>query len=160
MRWLLALAVLAPVTANVVLAAGPTVEVAAPSNEIGDAGAALGNVWDMNTINDIIWTQPNASGQTVNYAAQSGVAGAYGNVVRGVTPSGSDLASAFYTDANLSIPGKVYKYLLYRTQIAPQNPGEKWKSGHKRADSVRLKLGRQLAGRCLSGTTLFEGVCH
>ena len=55
---------------GVALADSPVVNVAAPSQNIGDLGAALGNVWDMDSTSDIRWKQPNASGQTVQYTVQ------------------------------------------------------------------------------------------
>lgn len=109
---------------SIALAAGPTVEIVAPSNEVGDAGAALGNVWDMNDLDDVTWSQPNSSGQTVSYSIDASPLDTYGLALRGSVPSGSDLATAFYTNADQSIPGTVYKYLVYRSLIAPWYPGE------------------------------------
>jgi hypothetical protein len=51
-------------------------------------------------------------------------AGGSGFVLRGAAPKGSDLASAFYTDSSISIPSQLYRYLIYRSYIAPHQPGE------------------------------------
>ncbi|GIK41356.1 MAG: hypothetical protein BroJett011_51890 [Chloroflexota bacterium] len=112
-----------------VLAADPAVNVVAPSNEFGEAGAALGNVWDMNSLNDVAWTQPDAKNRKVQYtlwpATAPGVPpGGSGFVLRGVTPKGSDLASAFYTNSQVSIPSHIYRYLIYRLYLAPHQPDE------------------------------------
>ncbi|MBI1876965.1 MAG: hypothetical protein HYR94_01790 [Chloroflexi bacterium] len=114
---------------HVALAADPVVSVQAPSHEIGDVGAALGNVWDMSSLNDIAWTQPDGRNQTVQYtlyqAGDLGVPpGAFGYVLRGAVPKGSDLASAFYTNSSVSIPSQIYRYLIYRAYIAPHQPDE------------------------------------
>jgi hypothetical protein len=45
-------------------------------------------------------------------------------VLRGVTPKGSDLATAFYTNSQASIPGHIYRYLIYRMYLAPLQPYE------------------------------------
>ncbi len=88
---ILALTVLLLFTAGTALADNPDVTIVAPPHEIGDLGAALGNTWTMDSMADVVWKQPDASGQTVKYTAQSGVTGAYGLVLRGETPKGSDL---------------------------------------------------------------------
>lgn len=102
----------------------PSVTIAAPDHEIGDLGAALGNTWTMDGTDDVVWTQPDASGRTVNYTLQFGIPGAYGQVLRGQTPQGSDLASAFYADTDTDLPSDVYRYLVYRSYIPPHQPGE------------------------------------
>lgn len=111
-----------------VLADNPTVEVVAPAASIGDLGATLNNVWNMDNQNDVVWRQPNQSGQTVQYELQQAGQGAptdsYGYVLKGSVPKGSDLASAFYANETYSIPGHIYRYLLYRSYIAPHQPGE------------------------------------
>jgi hypothetical protein len=119
-----ALATILFLAGEVVLAADPTVTIVAPSHNIGDLGAALGNTWTMDSTADVVWKQPDASGRTVNYTVRSGVAGAYGTVLRGETPKGSDLVSAFYTHASVDIPEETYRYLIYRSYIAPHQPGE------------------------------------
>jgi len=121
---ILALLSSAALFASAGLAADPTVTVEAPSNEIGDVGAARGNVWDMSSTSDISWTQPDASNRNIDYSVAAGQSGAYGSALRGEHPKGSDLASAFYTNSSLSIPGNIYRYFLYRAWIAPQQPGE------------------------------------
>ncbi|HXV42107.1 MAG TPA: hypothetical protein VEC96_03525, partial [Anaerolineae bacterium] len=114
---------------DVALAADPTGTVVAPSNEFGDAGAALGNVWDMNSLGDVAWTQPDANNRTVQYTLHPANApgvppGGNGWVLRGVTPRGSDLATAFYTNSTVSIPSHIYRYLIYRSYLAPHQPNE------------------------------------
>ncbi|GAB4436120.1 MAG: hypothetical protein Kow0031_17850 [Anaerolineae bacterium] len=106
------------------LADSPTVSVAAPSHNQGDMGAALGDVIDGSSMSEIKWLQPNASGQTQSYSVSSVPANTYGTALRGVTPNGSDLATAFYVNSNVSIPGNVYKYLVYRSWVANHKPGE------------------------------------
>lgn len=111
------------------MAADPAVNVVAPSNEFGDAGAALGNVWDMNSVSDVTWKQPDANNRAVQYTLKSATdpsvpAGGSGFVLRGVTPKGSDLVSAFYTNSQVSIPSQIYRYLIYRLYIAPHQPDE------------------------------------
>jgi hypothetical protein len=128
-RAFLAVVVFSWGTANLALAADPSVNVAAPSNEFGDMGAALGNVRDMNSLGDITWTQPDSKGRTVQYTLQAANAagvppGGSGWVLRGVTPKGSDLASAFYTNSQVSIPSQIYRYLIYRLYLAPHQPDE------------------------------------
>ena len=121
---LVAAAVVTIMFPHAALADEPTVTIVAPSHEIGDAGAALDNVWDMNSVDDIVWKQPNSSGQTVQYSVDPSVGDTYGSALRGETPEGSDLASAFYVDSDVSIPSNVYRYFLYRTLIANHQPGE------------------------------------
>ncbi|MCB0155719.1 MAG: hypothetical protein KDF65_13055 [Anaerolineae bacterium] len=121
---LLAAILLLLVSTPATLAGSPTATVVAPSNEVGDAGAALGNVWDMDSPADIVFRQPDAGGARTSYTLNNSLPDTYGNAVRGVTPKGSDLASAFYTDSDLSIPGNVYRYLLYRVSIANHTSGE------------------------------------
>lgn len=114
---------------HIALAAEPTASVKAPSNEVGDVGATLGNVWDMNGLNDIAWTQPDSRNRTVQYSLHPAndpivPPGASGYVIRGTSPKGSDLATAFYTNASVSIPSQIYRYLIYRSYIAPHQPDE------------------------------------
>jgi hypothetical protein len=75
-----------------------------------------------------VWKQPSSNGSTTQYTLQTAgtasVPGGYGLVLRGVTPSGKDLASAFYVDSSVSIPGNIYKYLIYRSAIAPFEGGD------------------------------------
>jgi hypothetical protein len=111
-------------TARRVQADNPTVTVVAPSHEIGDLGAALGNTWTMDSEADVVWRQPDSSGDTVDYTLRSGIGGAYGQVLEGRTPKGSDLASSFYTHAGVALPDQTYRYLIYRSYIAPQKAGE------------------------------------
>lgn len=110
--------------ASPALADGPTAEVAAPSHQFGDVGAALCNVWNMDSPDDIAWKQPNASGETVQYRVEENAPGAYGLVLRGETPQGSDLTTAFYTDLDVSIPDQTYHYFVYRAYIAPHQADE------------------------------------
>lgn len=125
---------------SVALAADPSVNIVAPSNEFGDVGATLGNVWDMNSLNDIAWTQPDSKNRTVQYTLKSAAdpsvpPGGSGFVLRGVTPKGSDLVTAFYTNSQVSIPGNIYRYLIYRLYIAPHQPNE---AGIERSNSRYL----------------------
>jgi hypothetical protein len=92
--------------------AAPAASITAPSSTIGDFGASQGNVWDMNSVNDIVWTQPNASGRTI--ALSQPEAG----IVHGVTPQGSDLAIGLYTSSSTNLPSSQYHHLLYRLRIA------------------------------------------
>jgi hypothetical protein len=118
------------------LADNPTVSVEAPSHNVGDMGAALGDVWDGSSTGEIKWTQPDASNRRTSFSVQNGVGGAYGSVLKGAIPdcgnkkidtNCSDLASAFYTDANVSLPGNVYKYFIMRMFVAPHQAGESGK---------------------------------
>lgn len=120
----LAFILLCLLTAPPVRAGNPMVKVAAPSHEIGDLGAALGNTWTMDSEADVAWTQPDNSADTVDYEVRAGVAGAYGQVLRGETPKGSDLATAFYANANVDLPDQTYRYLIYRSYIDVQHSGE------------------------------------
>ncbi len=122
----LGLTVLMGLAGGVARADSPTVTIVAPSQAMGDFGASQGNVWDMSGANDVTWTQPNSNGQTISYSIPtSGLpADSYGNVLLGSTPTGSDLAMAFYTNGSVSIPSQTHRYLLYRSWIAPHQPGE------------------------------------
>lgn len=125
----LAVAMLGLSVSQVALAADPSANVVAPSNEFGDVGAALGNVWDMNSLSDIAWTQTDSKNRKVQYtllsAGNPGVpAGGSGWVLQGVTPKGSDLATAFYTNSQVSLPSNIYHYLIYRLYLAPHQPDE------------------------------------
>ncbi|MFQ5612854.1 MAG: hypothetical protein ACE5H9_12040 [Anaerolineae bacterium] len=102
----------------------PAASIAAPAQAIGDLGAASGNVWNMDSLGDVVWAQPNASNQTVQYSVQAGVSGAYGSVLRGEAPQGSDLVSAFYADGDTSIASDTYHHLLYRAYVDVWHPGE------------------------------------
>lgn len=121
---LLALATLILNFNGIALADDPGVNLAAPTANLGDLGAALGDVWNMDSTGDVVWTQPDSSNRTVEYTLENNVAGAYGQALRGEAPKGSDLASAFYADADLSLPGQVYRYLIYRAFIPPHQPNE------------------------------------
>jgi hypothetical protein len=114
------------------LADSPTVSVAAPSHNQGDMGAALGDVINGSSLSEIKWLQPDGSGKRQSYSISSAPANTYGTALRGVTPTGSDLATAFYTDSSVSIPGGVYKYLVYRSWVANHKSGEggiEWTNG-------------------------------
>ncbi|RME98203.1 MAG: hypothetical protein D6768_17880 [Chloroflexi bacterium] len=102
----------------------PVVSVSAPTHQTGDAGAALGDVWDGSSTGEVKWVQPDASGRKTTYRVLNGVPGAYGTVLEGKAPTGSDLVSAFYTDSSVSLPSNVYKYLVLRSYIAPHQSGE------------------------------------
>ena len=94
--------------------AAPSISIAAPSAAIGDLGAWQGNVWDMDSTGDIAWTQPNASGQTIQLSQPSA------GIVRGRVPEGSDLAIAFYADSSTNLPSSQYHHLTYRLKIAAE----------------------------------------
>ncbi len=111
-------------TAHLVLAQAPTVSVVAPSSTEGDFGASQGNVWDMDSTNDIVWVQPNTSGGTTSYTVDTSFTDIYGSALRGVTPQGSDLASAFYTNSDTSIDGAQYYYFIMRLYIPNKGAGE------------------------------------
>lgn len=92
----------------------PSVSIVAPSAAMGDFGASQGNVWDMNSTNDIVWTQYNASGQTIQLSQLSA------GIVRGRIPERSALAIAFYASSSTNLPSKQYHHLLYRLKIAAE----------------------------------------
>jgi hypothetical protein len=94
----------------------PSVSIAMPSSGVGDFGASQGNVWDMDSVSDIVWTQPNASGQTITLSQPAP------GIVRGQTPEGSDLAVAFYANPSISLPSAEYHHLTYKLKIAAEEP--------------------------------------
>jgi hypothetical protein len=94
--------------------AAPSASIVAPSAAIGDFGASQGNVWDMDTTDDIVWTQHNASGQTISLSQPSP------GIVRGRVPEGDDLAITFYTNSSTSLPSSKYHHLTYRLKIAAE----------------------------------------
>jgi hypothetical protein len=94
--------------------AGPSATIVAPSAAIGDFGASQGNVWDMDSTSDIVWTQPNASGQTIALSQPSQ------GIVRGRVPEGDDLAIAFYASSSNNLPASRYHHLTYRLKIAAE----------------------------------------
>jgi hypothetical protein len=101
--------------------AAPSASIVAPSAAIGDFGASQGNVWDMQNTSDIVWTQYNRSGQTIQLSQYSS------SIVRGRTPEGSDLAIAFYTSSSTNLPSSQYHHLIYRLRIAAE--GSCWTNG-------------------------------
>ncbi len=101
--------------------AAPSVSIVAPSAAIGDFGASQGNVWDMNSTDDIVWTQYNRSGQTIELSQYSS------SIVRGKIPKGSDLAIAFYKSSSTNLPSSQYHHLVYRLRIAAE--GSCWTNG-------------------------------
>jgi hypothetical protein len=92
--------------------AAPSATIVAPSAAIGDFGANQGNVWDMDNASDIVWTQSNASGQTISLSQPSS------GIVRGQVPEGDDLAIVFYTSSSTNLPSSQYHHLTYRLKIA------------------------------------------
>jgi hypothetical protein len=94
--------------------AAPGVSIAAPSAAIGDFGASQGNIWDMNSTSDIVATQYDASGHTIELSQPSP------GIVRGVTPEGDDLAIAFYANPSVNLTSSQYHHLLYKLTIAPE----------------------------------------
>jgi hypothetical protein len=101
--------------------AAPSASIVAPSQAIGDFGAKQGNVWDMNSMSDIVWTQSNRSGQTIQLSQPSP------GIVRGKVPEGSDLAIAFYASSGTDLPSSQYHHLIYRLKIAAE--GGCWTNG-------------------------------
>jgi hypothetical protein len=99
----------------------PSASIVAPSAAIGDFGASQGNVWDMNSTDDIVWRQSNRSGQKIELSQYSS------SIVRGRTPEGSDLAIAFYTSSSANLPSSQYHHLIYRLRIA--RDGSCWTNG-------------------------------
>jgi hypothetical protein len=87
----------------------PSASITAPSAAIGDFGASLGNVWDMNSTGDIVAQQESFPLE---------VRPELGTVVRGRIPGGEDLAIAFYTNSSVNLPSSQYHHLLYRLRIA------------------------------------------
>ncbi len=94
--------------------AAPSVSITAPSAAVGDFGASQGNVWDMDSTSDIVWTQTNKSGQTIQLGQP------LPGIVRGDVPEGSDLAVAFYTSSSTNLPSDQYHHLIYRLKIAAE----------------------------------------
>jgi hypothetical protein len=89
--------------------AAPSASIAAPSAAIGDFGASQGNVWDMDSTSDIVWTQEPFT-----------LEDRPGTVVRGYIPPGADLAIAFYTSSSTNLPTSQYHHLTYKLKIAAQ----------------------------------------
>jgi len=89
--------------------AAPSASFAAPSAAIGDFGASQGNVWDMDSTGDIVWTQEPFT-----------LENRPGTVVRGYIPEGEDLAIAFYTSSSTNLPSGQYHHLLYKLKIAAE----------------------------------------
>ena len=77
-------------------------------------GANQGNVWDMDSTSDIVWTQSNGSGQTISLSQSSP------GIVRGRAPEGDDLAVVFYTSLSTNLPSSQYHHLTYRLKIADE----------------------------------------
>jgi hypothetical protein len=94
--------------------AAPSATIVAPSSAIGDFGASRGNVWDMDSTDDIVWTQSDASGQTIELSQPSP------GIVRGRTPEGDDLAIALYTSSSTNLPSSQYHHLTYKLKIAAE----------------------------------------
>jgi hypothetical protein len=90
--------------------AAPSVSIAAPSAAIGDFGASQGNVWDMDRVTDIVWTQEPFPLQKL----------AGGTIVRGRIPEGEDLGIGFYTSPTTNLPSSQYHHLTYRLKIAAE----------------------------------------
>lgn len=92
--------------------AGPSATIVAPSAAIGDFGASQGNVWNMDSTSDIVWTQSNGLGQTISLSQLSP------GIVRGRVPEGDDLAIVFYANSSKNLPSSDYHHLTYRLKIA------------------------------------------
>ncbi len=89
----------------------PSASIAAPSAAIGDFGASRGNVWDMNSTDDIV-------AQQEKFPLEMRPQPESGTVVRGYIPSGQDLAIGFYASETRNLPSSQYHNLLYRLRIA------------------------------------------
>ncbi len=86
----------------------PSASITAPSAAIGDYGASRGNVWDMDSTDDIVAQQePFPLEERPEL----------GTMVRGYTP-GRDLAIGFYASETKNFPSSQYHQLLYRLRIA------------------------------------------
>lgn len=94
--------------------AAPSATIVAPSSAIGDFGASRGNVWDMDSTDDIVWTQSDGEGQTIKLSQPSP------GIVRGRAPEGDDLAIALYTSSSTNLPSSQYHHLTYRLKIAAE----------------------------------------
>jgi hypothetical protein len=90
--------------------AAPSVSITAPSSSIGDFGASQGNVWDMASTSDIVWTQEPFPLEKRPE----------GSIVRGYIPEGEDLAVAFYAGAT-NLPSSQYHHLTYKLKIAKES---------------------------------------
>lgn len=95
--------------------AAPSAVVVAPSAAMGDFGASQGNVWDMDSTDDIVWTQSSSSGQTIKLTKLPG-----STIVRGEVPEGKDLAIAFYADSAVNLPSSQYHHLTYKLKVAAE----------------------------------------
>ena len=84
----------------------PSVSIAAPSAAIGDFGANLGNVWDMDSTSDVVWRQEDFP---IWKAAPSVVAGRTGSRVLGL---------ATYASSTNNVPATQYHHLTYKLKIA------------------------------------------
>ncbi len=94
--------------------AAPSATIVAPSAAIGDFGANQGNVWDMDSTSDIVWTQSDGLGRTIALSQPSP------GIVRGRAPEGDDLAVVFYTSSSTNLPSSQYHHLTYRLKIADE----------------------------------------
>jgi hypothetical protein len=99
---------------SIEIQAAPSATFVAPSAAIGDFGANRGNVWDMDSTGDIVWTQSNGSGQTVSLSQLSP------GIVRGEVPKGDALAIVFYANGSQNLPSSQYHHLTYRVKIAAE----------------------------------------
>jgi hypothetical protein len=109
--------------AGTALADSPDVSIEAPSHEIGDAGAAMGDVWNGSSVNEVKWTQPDAGGNTIDISTGQ-TPGAFGGAIRGEAPEGKDLATAFHATSDVGIPTHIYKYVTYRAKISDISDGD------------------------------------
>jgi hypothetical protein len=81
---------------------------------LASAGDNTHNGITLPPVNDIVWTQPNASGHTISLSKPDPSQ----TIVHGVTPQGSDLAIGLYTSSSTNLPSSQYHHLLYRLRIA------------------------------------------
>ncbi len=123
-RWALRLGVALIVTAAVSAAgsgtlqadspgdAAPSAHFAAPSSAIGDLGANLGNVWDMDSTDDVVWTQENFPVEARPSSE--------GTIVRGFIPAYEVLGIGFYGSSTTPIDTQRYHHVVYRLKISSE----------------------------------------
>jgi hypothetical protein len=89
----------------------PTVTIQYPSSTTGDLGANLGNVWDMDSTDDIIYTQENFP--VVDSPDP-------GTIVRGYIPHGAVLGFGLYGHPTDPLDSVLYHHLTFRLRISEE----------------------------------------
>ncbi len=122
----LSVVVVSLMAVGVAAAEEPTVTVTAPTAAQGDFWTVVdGNVRDMNSVGgsgDVQFNQPT-SGSRIDFSVVSDVPDGYGSVVRGeVSSESDDLVTTIYYNSSGEIPTTQYRYFIYRTQIAFEQP--------------------------------------